>query len=472
MPMPASGCGVPSNAKAYALNVTLVPINNSPIDQITLLPTGSPRPFINTMVDPAGRIAANNAIVAAGTAGSIDLYSSGNTEMILDVNGYFVEGGASVFYPVTSCRLVETRATHAPPDIGAAFGPPAMSAGQTREFPVPSGRCGIPYGAQAYYLNITVVPPGYLGYITVFPSGTVKPFVSTLNSLDGRILANGAIVQAGASGAISVYADNATDLIIDVAGYFAPDNGTGAGLSFNTVPPCRTYDTTLAASQTLSLIMRGFCNVSATARGYAANFTVTPGHPLGFLSTWPSGMPWLGVSLLNALDGLGVGNAAIVPAGSDGRINVYATESTALKVDVTGYFAGTGGTKTLQRTAGTQDVYTITDNIDREAPTLIMCRTSACLPPPNRNITSCSVDNAPGVTARWTGSDSYNSQGIKVAFRATSNASTGFKQARCFINNAGVSEAYELDDRRAFLLLPMAADWGDDDTRPGRPHQP
>ncbi len=290
VPMAASGCGVPSNAKAYALNVTLVPISNSPIDQITLWPTGSPRPFsVNTMVDPAGRITANNAIVAAGTAGSIDLYSSGNTEVILDVNGYFVEGGAAVFYPITSCRLVETRAQYAPPGISAAFGSPAMSAGQTRDFPVPSGRCGIPYGAQAYYLNITVVPAGYLGYITVFPYGTVKPLVSTLNSLDGRILANGAIVQAGASGAISVFSENATDLIIDIAGYFAPDNGSGAGLSFNTVPPCRSYDTTLAASQTLALTMRGFCNVSPTARGYAANFTVTPGHPLGFFRRGQAG---------------------------------------------------------------------------------------------------------------------------------------------------------------------------------------
>ena len=119
------------------------------------------------------------------------------------------------------------------------------------------------------------------------------------------------------------------------------------------------------------------------------------------------------------------------------------TFSKALTALRCGMPAGPGGTKTLQRTASTQDVFTITDNIERES-SLTMCRTSACLPPPNRNITHCTVDNAPGVTARWTGSDVYNPQGIKVAFRATSNASTGFKQARCFIDNAGVSEGYEL----------------------------
>ena len=148
LPVPSGGCGLPSTAKAYALNITLVPVNNSPIDQITLWPTGSPRPFVNTVVDPRGRILANNAIVPAGTGGSVDVYSSGNTDMIVDVNGYFIEGGTSLFYPVTSCRVVDTRPAYAPPDIGPASGGPIMSSGQVRQFPIPSGRCGIPYGAQ------------------------------------------------------------------------------------------------------------------------------------------------------------------------------------------------------------------------------------------------------------------------------------------------------------------------------------
>ena len=234
----------------------------------------------------------------------------------MDVNGYFIEGGAGVFYPVTSCRLVDTRAAYAPPDIGAAFGPPTMSAGQVRSFPVPTGRCAIPPGALAYYVNFTVVPPGFLGYITAFPTGTAQPFVSTLNSLDGRVIANGAIIPAGTSGAISVYAGNATDLIVDIAGYFAPDNGSGAALRYNTIYPCRAYDLTLAAYQTPSLAMRGICGVPQTASAYSANFTVTPTQPMGYLTVWQSGIPWPGVSLLNAIDGSGVGNNAIVPGGA------------------------------------------------------------------------------------------------------------------------------------------------------------
>ena len=65
--------------------------------------------------------------------------------------------------------------------------------------------------------------------------------VSTLNSLDGRIKANAAIVPAGANGQISVYATDTTNVIVDVNGYFAPVSGST--LAFYPLPPCRVADT-------------------------------------------------------------------------------------------------------------------------------------------------------------------------------------------------------------------------------------
>jgi hypothetical protein len=46
--------------------------------------------------------------------------------------------------------------------------------------------------------------------------------VSTLNDISGTVIANAAIVPAGTGGAISVFVYDATDLIIDIDGYFAP----------------------------------------------------------------------------------------------------------------------------------------------------------------------------------------------------------------------------------------------------------
>src|ERR1039458_7165657 len=57
--------------------------------------------------------------------------------------------------------------------------------------------------------------------MTVWPTGQNKPLVSTLNALTGTITANAALVPSGLQGAISVYPSSATDLVIDVDGYFA-----------------------------------------------------------------------------------------------------------------------------------------------------------------------------------------------------------------------------------------------------------
>jgi len=46
--------------------------------------------------------------------------------------------------------------------------------------------------------------------------------VSTLNSPDGSIDANAAIVPAGTDGSINAFASDSTRLILDINGYFAP----------------------------------------------------------------------------------------------------------------------------------------------------------------------------------------------------------------------------------------------------------
>ena len=66
--------------------------------------------------------------------------------------------------------------------------------------------------------------------------------VSTLNSFGGMVVANAAIVPAGAGGAVSVYVTDATDVILDIDGYF--DSAAGpTSFSFYPATPCRVADT-------------------------------------------------------------------------------------------------------------------------------------------------------------------------------------------------------------------------------------
>ncbi|MEO8370923.1 MAG: hypothetical protein ABI806_17200 [Candidatus Solibacter sp.] len=334
-------CGVPANARAYSLNLTVVPLGA--LGFLSVWPAGQPQPVVSTLNSGDGRVKANAAIVPAGTNGAITLFASNPTNAIIDVNGYFVPvsvANALQFYPVTPCRIADTR--------GAAgtFGGPALGASTERNFPI-TGVCGIPASAQAFALNMTVVPSGPLGFLSAWPAGQGQPGSSTLNAPTGAITANAAIVPAGTGGAITVVATNPTNLIIDINGYFAPP-GAG-GLQFYTATPCRIADTRGAVGpfggpQLPAGTAREFsvtasaCSIPAGAGAYSLNATVVPPAALGFLSLWGSGgQP--SVSTLNASDGSVVANAALVPASNTGSVTAIGSHATNLILDINGYFA-------------------------------------------------------------------------------------------------------------------------------------
>ncbi len=358
-PIPSSPCGIPASAAAYSLNITVVP--SGPLGFLTVWPAETVRPLASTLNSPGGDIVANAAIVPAGNNGAISVFATNNTDVIIDIDGYFAPasyippaGSSSLaFFTALPCRVVDTRTGALPP---GAFGP--ILTGSSRDFPI-SSACGIPAAAKAYSVNITVVPSGPLAFLSAWPSGTTRPFVSTLNSLKGKIVANAAIIPAGMNGAISIYASNTTDVIIDVNGYFAdpafvPPTGGGSGLLLYPLTPCRVADTragqgTSGAFGPPSLpggpgfrtfnILSSSCGIASTAKAFAFNITVVPPGLLSYLTAWPFGQPQPAVSTLNSLDGSIVANAAIVPAGTGGGIDLFTLEPTDVILDINGYFA-------------------------------------------------------------------------------------------------------------------------------------
>jgi hypothetical protein len=141
-----------------------------------------------------------------------------------------------LFVPVAPCRVADTRLP------AEAYGGPAIQGQTVRDFTIPGSTCGIPSTAAAYSLNVTVVPHGPLAWLSVWPSGQDRPNASTLNSYDGRIKANAAIIPAGANGAISVFATETTDVVLDINGYFV-SAGQASALAFYPMTPCRVVDT-------------------------------------------------------------------------------------------------------------------------------------------------------------------------------------------------------------------------------------
>ena len=344
IPVLSSACGIPANAAAYSLNFTVVPRTGS-LSYLSVWSAGQAQPLVSTLNSPNGSILANAAIVPAGTSGAIEAYASNDTDLVVDINGYFIPPAANTlqFHPLTPCRVLDTR------NPTGNFGGPSIASNSSRSFPIQASPCGVPASATAYALNVTVVPQGELEYLTAWPTGQTQPYVSTLNSFGGTILANAAIVAAGAGGAVSFYASNTTNLVVDINGYFAPP--VAGGLNFYPAAPCRLVDTrtasgplggpTMSAGTTRAFpLSQGSCGLPGypMAQAYSLNITVVPQGVLSYLTTWQGGAAQPGVSTLNALTAQIVANAAIVPAGANGSIEVYVTNTTGVVIDTNGYF--------------------------------------------------------------------------------------------------------------------------------------
>ena len=130
--------------------------------------------------------------------------------------------GPFQFFPLTPCRVADTR------NAVGVNGGPAITVLTNRTFRI-QGNCGVPVGAKAVTLNVTVVQPGEAGWLGLYPSATSFSGTSTINFNAGEFaIANGAIVPLSpATNDISVlwgnYSSNrstTTNVILDVTGYF------------------------------------------------------------------------------------------------------------------------------------------------------------------------------------------------------------------------------------------------------------
>jgi hypothetical protein len=121
------------------------------------------------------------------------------------------------FYTVTPCRMVDTRGPT------GATGGPALQPISVRTFQL-AGLCGVPAGAKALALNLTVTQGTTPGVVTIYQANQLPPATTTLVYAAGQTRANNAVtaLASDTSGlaAVRLSASGTVQLIIDVVGYF------------------------------------------------------------------------------------------------------------------------------------------------------------------------------------------------------------------------------------------------------------
>jgi hypothetical protein len=237
---------IPSGITAVVLNVTVAGSTSNGF--LTVFtdqgPTGAaePTPTTSSVNYGPGQIVPNQVVAPVGPNGVVDIEnnSSGKTEVLADVSGYFLPTNVNEWVPITPSRILDTRNA-----IGAPAA--AIPANGSLTFKV-DGAPGLPpSGIAAIAANLTVAGSQTNGFISAYPEAGSVPNVSNVNYAPGQIVPDMAIVPVNpTTGEITIHNSSKgwVQVLVDVFGYFTEDQGViGESAYLPAYTPYRWLDT-------------------------------------------------------------------------------------------------------------------------------------------------------------------------------------------------------------------------------------
>lgn len=344
--------GLPLTAEGIALNVTAV--NPTAKGYLTMYPcasTATDVPATSTLNFSSGVTIANSTTLQPDDGG-ICIVASKATDVILDATGFLDDRFVALPTPQ---RLLDTRAG----ETGLIETPAGSLGGDfVYRFGIDEfylfevdGIGGVPKG-HYMALNVVAVNPSAKGYLTVYPCESADvPATSTLNFTAGVTIANSLIVDG--SPWLCVRTSQATDVIIDVTGYFEEGFLGGDPLRLLDSRPGQTGEleqlggslgTDLAAPFQPNVPQRFVLpgtGVGVGGAGSALNITAVNPAAKGYVTVYPcasSATPVPATSTLNFSKGITVANAQIIDPDPSGGLCVVASQATHLIIDATGTF--------------------------------------------------------------------------------------------------------------------------------------
>jgi hypothetical protein len=314
--------GVPSNARAAVVTVTLSPSASgwAVVFGCGALPNSSNLNFTaNTTVT-------STMLVPLSASGTVCVNSVAAAQFKLDVSG-FVPASSSISVNAPS-RLFDSR-------VGAP-----LEAGTVKSVAV-LGNGGLPASAAGVFLNLTAVTPASGGWLTAYACDGALPNTSNVNFVAGQTVPNTVFVALGVSGTVCVRTSARTHIIVDALGAVPSGPGFVSGISARLVDT-RIGFTTIDGRFASTGALRGGSNLGfevgsrGAAPGQAAgvvalNITVVNPQSAGTVS-----VGWCGggqVTVLSFNAGAVLAGFAMVKPDPLGNLCVSSTATTEVLVD-------------------------------------------------------------------------------------------------------------------------------------------
>lgn len=339
-----NGVTLPANSgtiSAVVMNVTATDETGSGV--ITAYPDGGALPAASNLNFPAHTNIPNLVTVKVGADGKVALHngSSASTDLLGDVEGYYVESAAGSYYlPNTPTRVLDTRKGTG--GFSGAVGPNAtisLSISQCKST------------ATAVALNVTAVSPTANGVVTVYPATASLPNSSNLNYSAGETVPNAVVVEVGSNGKVDLHngSSGSVQLVADLEGCYS----TTLGSAFVPITPYRALDTRSGTGQESVSPIEVPPDSNATwwfqdsrpeptgdEVATVLNVTVTQPQAGGEITAYPSSGKVPTASNLNFEAGQTVPNLVMV-ASPNAAISLYngSKGKTQLIADVFGYFS-------------------------------------------------------------------------------------------------------------------------------------
>jgi|GEM_PF-1533066 len=311
---------VPSDAAAAILNVTAV----DPCSRgfLTVFACGT-QPGTSSVNYVGGRTTAGMAITMM-TARTVCIFSSAMTDLVVDLVGVFVPGGA-LFHPLSPTRWVDTRGAPAQVTVLGRF------AAESQIYIPMAGMGGVPIDATAVWINLTATNAPTGAVLQAYPGPcSTAPNTSVVNVLSNRDAATAAIVELGGGGICVRALTGQPHVVLDVSGWFG-GNPSG-GRAFVGHSPVRIYDSRSGSAHPAGAV------VSLPASEVAVyNIAAVDPSWFGWVSAKPCGIDATS-SILNSAPLEDTANMATAAPGANSRFCMDVSMPTHLIVDRVGIF--------------------------------------------------------------------------------------------------------------------------------------